>query len=292
MIDADMSEALAFGIGVPAALSSAEVRRLSMPFALEMRDVSFSYGRVRVLEGFDLRVTAGVLMGVVGPNGSGKSTVLKLAAGLATPSRGEILLRDGAVAVGSMSARERALQVSYLPQRMPMPNMTVGELVLCGRHAHRRFLAPYDALDIRAASEAMERAGVSALEDRPVRELSGGQRQRAYLAMLLAQDARLMLLDEPTSALDIGAAHDALALLRRVVHDDGCTAIAVLHDLDVALRYCDEIAVMERGSLTYLGPAAEVSESPQLEDAFGIRLASHRAFGERCYTFHPRPARF
>lgn len=267
-----------------------EARRLSLPYALAMRGVRFSYGRAVVLEEFDLRVPAGILVGIVGPNGSGKSTVLKLAAGLASPSAGEVLLRDGACVVGALAARERARQVSYLPQRMPLPTMTVGELAFCGRNAYRRLLAPVDARDVRAARAAMEEAGVLHLEGRPVRELSGGQRQRAYLAMLLAQDARLMLLDEPTSALDIGAAHETLALVRRVVREGGRTAVAVLHDLDLALRYCDEIAVMAQGGLLRQGTPSEVAESGLLEYAFGVCLVKHAAPDGPCYTFHPRPA--
>lgn len=272
------------------AASPDEARRISLPYALTMRDVDFAYGRTPVLKGFNLGVSSGILMGVVGPNGSGKSTVLKLAAGLAAPAAGEVLLRDGSCAVGALSARERARQVSYLPQRMPLPNMTVEELALCGRHAHRRLLAPMDARDVRAAHTAMDEAGVLNLKGRPVRELSGGQRQRAYLAMLLSQDARLMLLDEPTSALDIGAAHEMLSLVRRVVRDGGRTAVAVLHDLDLALRYCDEIAVMAQGRLMGQGAPSNVAEGGLLEEAFRISVIRHAAPDGPCYTFHPRPA--
>ncbi len=289
MSEASVEEELAFGIGVPPTLSNDDVRLRSLPSALEMRGVSYAYGRAPVLDRVSLRVPTGVLLGVVGPNGSGKSTLLKLAAGLCAPLEGDVLLRDGSVAVTALTARERACHVSYLPQYMPASFMSVEELALCGRHARRRSLAPLRASDVRMAHAAMERAGVMRLKNMLVRELSGGQRQRAYLAMLLAQDARVMLLDEPTSALDIGAAHEVMSLVRQATHAQSKATIAVLHDIDLALRYCDRVAVMERGKLIFQGSASRVAESPQLEDAFDVRLAAHLAFDERCYTFHPRP---
>ncbi len=253
--------------------------------ALELRGVSFSYGRDSLFEGFDLSVDEGVFTGVLGPNGCGKSTALKLAAGLLAPRRGEALIGEG-MRVATLPARDRALRMSYLPQRMPLPPMTVGELALCGRHAHRRLLAPLDARDERAAQAAMERAGVSHLRDRRVSELSGGQRQRAYLAMMLAQDALLMLLDEPTSALDVGAAHEVLSLVRSLVREEGRTVVAVLHDLDLALRYCDRIVVMDAGRVIFQGEPSDAAGHAALARAFGVSVAEHDAPEGPCYTFH------
>lgn len=252
--------------------------------ALELRGVSFSYGDSPLFEGLDLAFEPGCVTGVVGPNGCGKSTLLKLAGGLLAPSAGEVVvlgrrLRD-------LKATDRARLVALLPQETPAVPMSVRDLVLSGRYANLGLLQVPKAADREASEHAISLAGVAAMADRPVRELSGGQRQRAYLAMLLAQQAPVMLLDEPTSALDIGAAHDTLSLVRELRSRREATVAAVMHDLDLALRYCDRVVVMEAGRVVAHDAASRIACAGALERVFRIELHGHDTPSGRAFTFH------
>lgn len=239
--------------------------------ALEFRDIACLCGPRPLFDGFDLEVPKGKVLGVLGPNGCGKSTLLGLADGLGMPARGTVLV--GGRPVAGLSARERAGRIALLPQVHRTPSMRVRDLVACGRYAHMGPFGQLGEKDERAVDDALSLMGLRALAHRNARRLSGGERQRAFIAMALAQEADVLLLDEPTTYLDVSAAHELMSLVRRLVAERGTTVVAVLHDIDLALRFCDEVAVLGRERPTRLlaqGSPAEVAGGPALPAAFGV----------------------
>lgn len=239
-----------------------------MVSGLEFTDVSIDLSRRRVVEGFSLAVAQGRLIALVGPNGAGKSTLMRAALGLLPLAAGRITL-DG-TPISRLDARLRARRIAYLPQGhqavWPVP---VARIVGLGRLPHRSAFASASAEDAAAVDLAMTRADVTDLADRPVTELSGGERARVMLARALAVEAGVLLADEPVSSLDPRHQLQVMALLRRIA-DDGTAVVCVLHDLGLAARFCDYVAVLDLGRLSAAGPP-EAALSPEvLRRTYGI----------------------
>ncbi|MFD7447521.1 ABC transporter ATP-binding protein [Kitasatospora sp. NPDC059827] len=221
-----------------------------------------------VLGGIDLTVPAGQVVAVVGPNGCGKSTLLRAVARLHRPDGGRILV--GGEDIWRLSPRRAAHRVALLPQSPQAPEaVTVAGLVRYGRHPHQGLFRQWSADDERLTAEALRATGVDALADRRLDQLSGGQRQRCWLAMVLAQDAPVVLLDEPTSALDLGHAVEVLELVRTVAAG-GRTVVMVLHDLAAAARYADLLVALRDGAVVACGPPREVVDAPLVRALYDI----------------------
>ena len=236
---------------------------------LSVRDLHIGYGARAVLRGVSAEVAAGELVAVVGPNGAGKTTLLRALAGLVTAAAGEV--RAFGADPARTPRRVLARRLAYLPQRYELAfPFTVGEVVLMGRYAHRRFGLEGDA-DLRAARAAMERCDVVDLETRRFDELSGGEQRRALLAQALCQEAEALLLDEPTAALD--PAH-ALALLTalRAECQRGAAAVVVTHDLSLAVRWADRVVVLHGGAVVAAGAPAAVLSSEAAARAFAVSI--------------------
>ena len=252
--------------------------------ALEFCGVACSYGSQPIFDGLDLAVPGGEVLGILGPNGCGKSTLLGLADGLKAPARGRVLV--GGATVAELSPRERARRVALLPQVHRTPSMRVRDLVACGRYAHMGPFGQLGPKDERAIDEAISLMGLGALAHRNARRLSGGERQRAFIAMALAQEAGVLLLDEPTTYLDVSAAHELMALVRHLVAERGTTVVAVLHDVDLALRFCDEVAVLGRERPTRLlaqGSPRQIVAGPALPAALGVEAVPCQKDGACAY---------
>ena len=252
--------------------------------ALEFRDIACRCGARPLFDGLDLAVPKGEVLCVLGPNGCGKSTLLGFADGLGAPARGTVLV--GGESVAALPARERAGRIALLPQVHRTPSMQVRDLVACGRYAHMGPFGQLGEKDERAVDEAISLMGLRALAHRNARRLSGGERQRAFIAMALAQEAGVLLLDEPTTYLDVRAAHELMSLVRRLAAQRGMTVVAVLHAIDLALRFCDEVAVLGRERPTRLlaqGTPAEVASGPALPAAFGVAAVPCERDGVHAY---------
>ncbi len=169
-----------------------------------------------------------------------------------------------------------AWQLALAQEPLCPEGLPVAVLVLCGRHAHRGWLAPPRAADRAAVSAAIRTMGLAELRHRRVETLSGGERRRAWLAMVLAQRAELLLLDEPTAALDLRHQHEVLDLLVRVNRGQGTSVVLVLHDLEHAARVAHRIAVLHRGRIYASGPPERCIVPDMLRDVFGVaaRVAS------------------
>ena len=231
-------------------------------------DTTFSLDRVTfrvpgrtLLHPLSLTFPAGKVTGLIGHNGSGKSTLLKMLGRHQAPSDGEVLL-DGQP-LDSWGSKAFARKVAYLPQQLPpAEGMTVRELVAIGRYPWHGALGRFGAADREKVEEAIALVGLKPLAHRLVDSLSGGERQRAWIAML----------DEPTSALEIAHQVDVLALVHRLSQQRGLTVIAVLHDINMAARYCDYLVALRGGEMIAQGTPAELMRSETLEQIYGIPM--------------------
>ena len=159
-----------------------------------------------------------------------------------------------------------------LAQEHAAPPMSVRRLVECGRFPHHGIFATMDAADCKAVDRALEACRLAEIAERPVAELSGGQRQRVFIAMILAQDAPVVLLDEPTSFLDVSACYEVMELMRSLKEEHGKTVVAVIHDINLALKYSDEVCVMRAGKPLAQGAPHEAAVLAAVEDAFDVRV--------------------
>ena len=218
-------------------------------------------GDSTLLQGVDLLLRSGEVGAILGPNGAGKSTLLSVLAGLRAPDTGAVWLNGHPLSVDTLHrvAQHRAV----LPQDTAVAfDFTVQEVVTLGRYPHRLQPSRHEAEFVQAAMDA---TGVGALAHRPVGSLSGGERARAQLARVMAQiweappdgAPRWLLLDEPTAALDLRHQHITLSTVRRWAREQGVGVLAVLHDLNLAMRYSDQVWVLDRGQLQVSGPPAE-----------------------------------
>ncbi len=231
--------------------------------------VSVSIGNATLLKPLTLSVPSRGVTGLVGQNGSGKSTLLKLLARQQAPSRGTIAL--GGKLLHAWSDREFARTVAFLPQQTPLTTgLTVRELVGLGRYPWHGALGRFSDADRQKVDEAMALTSTDSLSDRFVDTLSGGERQRAWLAMLIAQDARLLLLDEPLSALDVAHQLSVMALVRRLTLERDLAVLIVLHDINLAARYCDEIVALKNGRMVARGAPDTFMTPGRLEEIYDV----------------------
>ena len=236
---------------------------------IELKDLSAGYGGRDVVHDISLAFTPGRVLALLGPNGCGKSTLLRTALGLNPKSGGQVLM-DG-VPLESLSPRERALKAAYLSQSRSTPNITAYKMVLHGRFPHLSYPRRYRKEDYEAADRALDWADAADVARRSMAELSGGQRQKVYLAMALAQEAPTLLMDEPTTFLDVGHQLEVMAAARRLARE-GRAVVMVLHDLPLAMRGADDVALLSAGRLTAYGTVEDVYSSGKIDKVFGVAL--------------------
>ncbi|WP_306016141.1 ABC transporter ATP-binding protein [Oceanicaulis sp. MMSF_3324] len=222
-----------------------------------------------ILSDVSLEVHSGEMIALVGPNGAGKSTLIRTLLGLLEPDAGGVMLDGGPVSV--LSARARARQMAYLPQdRTVAWSVTGADLAALGRFAWGG--AAYDRLgatDRDKVDQALELTGATALKNRLLHTLSGGEQARLHLARALASDASLLMADEPIAALDPRHQLEAMQVLRAQA-DRGASVVCALHDLELAGRYADRVAVLDRGRLIACGSPDAVLDAETLAQVFGV----------------------
>ncbi|WP_433664955.1 ABC transporter ATP-binding protein [Nocardia sp. CA-128927] len=239
------------------------------PTRLAADDVKLAYGDRVIIDGLTLDIAPGVITTVIGPNGCGKSTLLRSLGRLLRPQQGRVLL-DGK-AISTMKTKDVARVLGMLPQSPVAPEgLTVADLVARGRHPHQAWFRQWSAADEDKVMTALAQTGIADLADRALDELSGGQRQRAWISMALAQGTDILLLDEPTTYLDLAHAVDVLDLVDRLHAELGRTVVMVLHDLNMAIRYSDELIVMRDGRIVAQGRPADIVDIALLREVFDL----------------------
>lgn len=247
---------------------------------LELQDVCFAYGDRPVLQAVDLALEASTTTAIVGPNGAGKTTLLRVAGGLLAPTAGRVLLEGHDLATVPRRAAARRMAAVPAEEEAVFP-YSVRETVLLGRHPWRGAFSALTAAEEGLVDEALARADLTSLAQRPVTALSSGERQRVAIARCLVQQAGICLLDEPTSHLDLGQRIRMLALFREEARVRGRAVLAVLHDLNLASAFADRIVLLVAGRVLADGAPAAVLTAETVEQAFGtpVQIVPHPEHG-------------
>ncbi|OOF58188.1 ABC transporter ATP-binding protein [Rodentibacter myodis] len=237
----------------------------------QLQQVSFSIPQRTLLHPLSLSFEAGKIYGLIGHNGSGKSTLIKLMARQHPLSQGEILLDNSPIK--HWNGRDFAKQVAYLPQHLPQAtNMTAKELVAMGRYPWKGLFGRENQADREAVANALRLTHTEKFAEQLVDTLSGGERSRIWLAMLLAQQSQFLLLDEPLAALDIAHQVEVMQLLHQLSHELHLGIVIVIHDINLAARFCDHLIALHSGRLLAQGNAQEIVNTPSLQQIYGITL--------------------
>lgn len=222
-----------------------------------------------VISDLSLNIPGGQVTTIIGPNGCGKSTLLRAIGRLIPSQGGDVHLGD--TDIGSMKRRDIAKTIGVLPQSpISPPGLIVSDLVSRGRHPHQSWIRQWSSSDEEEVNAALEMTDVAELADRSVDSLSGGQRQRVWISMVLAQHTDVLFLDEPTTYLDLAHSIEVLDLVNRLRRDLDRTVVMVLHDLNLAIRYSDNLVVMRDGDLIATGKPEEIITSELLKDVFEL----------------------
>ncbi|MBQ2734055.1 MAG: ABC transporter ATP-binding protein [Clostridia bacterium] len=233
---------------------------------LDIQNITVKRGRRVVLEGLSFTAAEG-LTAVIGKNGCGKSTLASAIGGTLAYSGS---IRANGREIRDMKPRERARTLTLLPQILNSPHITAYELIMMGRNAYIPLGAAPTEADRAVCTECAERVGITELIARPVNELSGGERQKAYLAAVLAAKTDILVLDEPTAFADMHFAREFISLLSDIAHTEGKTVVCVMHDINLALRYADRIAVLDNGTVTAFAATERLLETDIIEKTFSL----------------------
>lgn len=241
---------------------------------LTANEISFAFDNRGILEKVSLGIAAGEFVGLIGANGSGKTTLLRILLGLLAADAGKVLL--GGDSIKSLSRREIARRATLVRQDTTVDfDFTAREIVAMGRTPYLGRFTPEKAADRAAILEAMRATETENFANRFVTQLSGGERQRVHIARAVAQETRIILLDEPTSNLDLTHQFEALRLVKNITRT-GKAALAAIHDLSLAARFCDRLLLLSNGRVVAGGEPFEVITETNLLDHFGLRARVRR----------------
>lgn len=254
---------------------------------IEVRGLKYSYNRYMVLDGVDLDVREGEILGILGPNGCGKTTLLKNLNKNLTPAGGCVML-DG-TDLDTMVKRDIAKSVAVVPQTNEIRfSFSVREIVAMGRMPFQSMMGGESREDARIVDEAIEKVGLTSMKDRHINTMSGGERQRVMIARALAQTPRILLMDEPTLHLDINTQFEALDLIQELSRESGLTVVVVSHDLPMVARYCDRIAMIHDRRVMCCGTPEEVLTPENMRTVFNMdaELGYDSRNGKRTVFLH------
>lgn len=238
---------------------------------MTVRDLHFSYGKNEVLKGIDLDIAENRITTFLGGNGCGKSTLFSLMTKSLSYTQGDIRLRGSSIRDFSLKRFAQNVAIVHQYNKTNL-DITVEELVAFGRTPYRKGMIFKTKEDEELIKMAMEVTDITELKNREIGRLSGGQRQRVWIAMSIAQDTKILFLDEPTTYLDIRYQIDILELVRKLNREYGITIIMVLHDMNQAIAYSDNIIAMKGGHVLATGNPKEIITTELIENIYGVRL--------------------
>jgi iron complex transport system ATP-binding protein len=260
-----------------------------MGSVIEVKHLSFAYGRRPALRNVDLKVGRGERIALLGPNGSGKSTLLKILSRVLEAGSGEVWVHDKPIQ--SYDRRSLCKTVAVVPQETHLSfPYTVAEVVLMGRAGFVSSFALEGTRDLEAARESMKLTDTWDFADRRLHELSSGEKQRVILARALAQEAEILLLDEPTTFLDIKHQIDIHEMVRQLSRRRNLTVIAALHDLNLASLYFPRLVLLKEGSVYASGTPSEILTEETIYEVYGARVRVERGVSKDRPQVLPLPA--
>ncbi len=246
-----------------------------MKETLRINNVSHRYNGSNVLEGVSFSVSMGGFLGVIGPNGAGKSTLLKVISRSIKPDTGEVLL-DGRP-ICEMKRRETARRIAFVPEETVVNfSFTCRDIVLMGRTPYINRFSWEGNEDYRKVEEAMKLTDTLKFKARDINDLSSGEKQRVIIARALAQEPDILLLDEPTSHLDISHQKVILDLIRKLNRDNNLTIITVMHDINLAALYCEELLFLNNGKIYMKGSPQELITENNIREVYGTDVQISR----------------
>ena len=233
---------------------------------MEVKNLSYRYkGYPEVLKDVSFTMEPGKFLAILGNNGVGKSTLLKCFNHILKPDSGQVLLNGENLL--KESTREVAKKVAFVSQSVPNTQMTVHDVVMLGRRPYMKW--GFTEEDHMIVHDAMHRLDVEGMRGRFLNQLSGGEKQKVMLARALAQQPQVLLLDEPTSALDVQNQYQVLKMVRQICHKDNIIAAVVIHDLNLALRYCDRVLLLKDGEV-YCHGHRSILDRTTLKEVYGV----------------------
>ena len=239
--------------------------------SLVIENVTAGYDRTPVLNDVSLQVEHGHICALMGRNGSGKTTLLRCINAILRPKQGSVFANGNNVE--SLSRTEIAKLISLVPQSSHTAfSFSCLEMILMGSATRIKTWATPGKKEVQRALDVLNEVGIHALARRPFNHLSGGERQLVMLARALFQDSPLMLMDEPNTHLDFSNQHRMMALMRELVKKRGVTALISLHDPNLTLYYCDQVAMLKEGRIVTCGSVSEVMEDPILQEVLGENI--------------------
>ncbi|WP_192930265.1 ABC transporter ATP-binding protein [Alkaliphilus pronyensis] len=246
-----------------------------MQKSIKASNITFKYDEATIINNITFQIEKNSFITIIGPNGSGKSTLLKLLASNLKPQGGTIVLND--ISLTQYSTKGLAMEMAVVPQDTAISyDFNVMDIVLMGRNPHIKRFSKETHHDLEKVKDAMVATNTWHLRDRSINEISGGERQRAIIAKAIAQESKVILLDEPTSSLDIHHQLEVLELLKSINKKQGVTIIAVLHDINLAARYSEEIILLHKGCLVTMGKTEEVLTVEALKKAYAMEMIIDR----------------
>lgn len=252
---------------------------------ITIKNLSFGYRKTPILKGVNIEVAQGKLCVLLGANGAGKSTLIKCVNGILTPEKGEIYL-DTTDLLG-LPQKEKSRRIGYVPQSTEVEDsgLNVFEMVLSGRVPHMK--GRMKDADYEIVRSVLEKMSLSGYSTKLLNQLSGGERQRVFIARALAQEPVIMLLDEPTSNLDLRYQLETMEIVRGLCQDKGMTIMAVIHDVNTAVTFADQVVLMKDGNIHAAGHPDEILNTESLEHIFDVRV-EFAAYQDKQYVIPRR----
>lgn len=238
-------------------------------YAINVKNLFVSYEDNIIIEDMSLSIPKGKISIIIGANGCGKSTLLKTISRINKPKSGEIYINNNNIK--KLKEKSIAKEVAFLPQGPVCPSgLTVKELIAFGRFPHQKIIGGLNSHDKEIINWAIKETGLRDFANREVESLSGGQRQRAWIAMTLAQETEIIMLDEPTTYLDMSYQLEVLEILQRLNKERNITVVIVLHELNNACRFADNIIGLKKGKIICEGRPIDVINRESLRTIYGI----------------------